>query len=63
LVYRLLVRKATADPMDELEEAKAVAVVLSDVGNQITERRDGAAKVMQPVTPFNTEPMATNLQK
>lgn len=58
----LLVRKATPDPAYPDMAAIAVAVVLSDIGNQVTERRGGPAIVIHAVMPFKAAPTAINLE-
>ena len=53
--------KATPVPRYPAMADRAVAVVRSDVGNHRTERRGGAAIVIQAVIPARQEPMAISL--
>ena len=55
------VMKATPVPRYPAMADRAVAVVRSDVGNHRTERRGGAAIVIQAVIPARQEPMAISL--
>jgi len=52
---------ATPVPRVTLSVAKEVAIVLSELGNQVADKRDGAARANAHVMPFNMEPMAANL--